>query len=148
MLINSVHPRRREFRCVRRRRRAIKFLRMALINFASITLTYQTKSKNKWRRQSRKGPEATKKKDKAAFVLTKTIEGKTIQPGEVVCADAEPDAWGSQSVSNHRRRGRFWKYSGLLEPATRKSKSVSMNHSIDQEPDGAVFNPDHERINE
>ncbi|GBP37543.1 hypothetical protein EVAR_28796_1 [Eumeta japonica] len=58
---------------------------------------------------------ARTKRERAAFVLTKTIEGETIQSGVVGCADAEPGAvlnsrfWNTQNANrflNHERRDR------------------------------------------
>ncbi|GBP30292.1 hypothetical protein EVAR_27905_1 [Eumeta japonica] len=46
------------------------------------------------------------KGEKAAFVLTKTIERKTIQPAVVGCTDAEPRSYGRDSgILNDERRG-------------------------------------------
>ncbi|GBP66689.1 Histone-lysine N-methyltransferase SETMAR [Eumeta japonica] len=48
------------------------------------------------------------KMEKVAFVLTKTIEGKTIQPSDVLCAEEGPCA---QEVSRFRKTDEvgFWK---------------------------------------
>ncbi|GBP32874.1 Probable cytochrome P450 313a1 [Eumeta japonica] len=44
-----------------------------------------------------------KEGEKAAFALTKTIEGKRIQPGVVGCGDVEPSARGRESILGHAK---------------------------------------------
>ncbi|GBP37613.1 hypothetical protein EVAR_34650_1 [Eumeta japonica] len=60
-----------------------------------------------------------KKGEKATFVFTKTIERKTIQPGVVGCANAEPGAGKRQSILGDA------KAESVFEPQETRSGRIS-----------------------